>query len=98
MKSLRSAAAAVIALSSLLPAAAPTRWIDSSFVLFWRAPVRAHPGVPLDFQFSVYEADNRALSWSLLDAPPGMTISVEGEVDFPTAPTPVRSLPPRVSG
>lgn len=55
-------------------------WIDSSFVLFWRAPVRAHPGVPLDFQFSVYETDNQALRWSLQGAPAGMTISDEGEV------------------
>ncbi|MCB9497442.1 MAG: right-handed parallel beta-helix repeat-containing protein [Fibrobacteria bacterium] len=57
-------------------------WIDSSFVLFWRAPVRAHPGVPLDFQFSVYEADNQPLAWSLSHAPAGMTISSEGEVSW----------------
>lgn len=77
----------VLALVSNVSASDRRPWIDSSFVLFWRAPVRAHPGVPLDFQFSVYEADNQPLSWSLQDAPHGMTISDDGEVDWIPAPS-----------
>lgn len=87
MKFTGTSTLAIALLAAHCAAAAVSPWIDSSFVLFWRAPVRAHPGVPLDFQFSVYEADNRALSWSLLDAPPGMTISVEGEVDWTPSPS-----------
>jgi hypothetical protein len=84
MKSLKSFfVTALCVFSGEVAASADLRpWIDSSFVLFWRAPVRAHPGVPLDFQFSVYEADNQALSWSLQGAPSGMTISDAGEVDW----------------
>jgi hypothetical protein len=91
--------ALVLLLAGEVAAADRKPWIDSSFVLFWRAPVRAHPGVPLDFQFSVYEADNQDLRWSLQGAPSGMTISDEGEVAWtPSASdTGVREIGVRVT-
>ncbi len=57
-------------------------YLETDFKLFWHNPVRAHPGVPLDFHYSVYEKDNQPLTWELITAPGGMTISQDGEVDW----------------
>ncbi len=57
-------------------------YLETDFKLFWHNPVRAHPYVPLDFHYSVYEKDNQILIWELLTAPNGMTISQDGEVDW----------------
>jgi hypothetical protein len=62
-----------------------TPYIDSSFVLFWPSPVRAHPDVPVDFRFSVYEMNNEALTWQLTGAPNGMTIDTNGKVNWTPA-------------
>lgn len=57
-------------------------YLETDFKLFWDNPVRAHPGVPLDFHYSVYEKDNQPLTWELITAPTSMTISQDGEVDW----------------
>ncbi len=57
-------------------------YLETDFKLFWHNPVRAHPGVPLDFHYSVYEKDNQSLTWELITAPSGMSISQEGEVNW----------------
>ena len=59
-----------------------TEYLETDFKLFWDNPVRAHPGVPIDFHYSVYEKDNQPLTWELITAPTGMTISQDGEVDW----------------
>lgn len=67
------------------PAFAPTPYLERDFVLFWANPTRAHPGVPLDFRFVVYEKDNQRLSWQLFNAPAGMSINSQGKVDWTPA-------------
>ncbi len=57
-------------------------FLEADFKLFWHNPVRAHPDVPLDFHYSVYEKDNQPLNWKLITAPSGMSISQDGEVDW----------------
>lgn len=57
-------------------------FLETDFKLFWHNPVRAHPNVPLDFHYSVYEKDNQPLNWELITAPDGMSITQDGEVDW----------------
>lgn len=54
------------------------QYIDNDFVLFWPYPSRAYPGLPLDFQFIVYEAFKQPLHWEVVSGPAGMTITKEG--------------------
>lgn len=55
-------------------------YIPEDFKLFWRNPIMAHVNVPLDFQFSFYEANNQPLQWSLTNAPVWMSIDQYGRV------------------
>src|SRR5262245_22635321 len=57
-------------------------FLPDDFVLFWPSPVRAHPGVPVRFRFSVYEMSNQPLTWRLSNAPAGMIIANDGRVTW----------------
>lgn len=58
-------------------------YIEEEFKIFWPSPVRAHPGVPLDFRFSFYERNNRPVTWTLVDGPQEMTLdSSTGQLDW----------------
>ncbi len=55
-------------------------YVAEELKLFWPAPIRAHPNVPLDFRFSYYEKDNRVLTWSITNNPTWMTLDQFGRV------------------
>ena len=57
-------------------------YIEEDFILFWPSPVRAYPGIPLDFRFVAYEIDNETLTWELINAPAGMSINQDGAVEW----------------
>lgn len=62
-------------------------YVAEELKLFWPAPVRAHPNVPLDFRFSYYEKDNRVLTWSISNHPTWMSLDQFGRVTgTPTTP------------
>jgi hypothetical protein len=70
----------------ILRAAPRPGFIEDDFVLFWPVPTRAYPGIPLDFRLAAYEADNAPLTWTLQNAPVGMTVNSSGLVEWtPTA-------------
>lgn len=53
-------------------------FIPEDFTLFWAHPARAHPEVPLDFQFIAYEISKQPLTFSLVSGPSGMSLSSSG--------------------
>jgi hypothetical protein len=55
---------------------------QGEFVLLWASPTRAYPEIPLDFRFVVYEEDNQPLTWTLSNAPAGMTIDADGLLNW----------------
>ncbi|OGS22808.1 MAG: hypothetical protein A2314_03890 [Elusimicrobia bacterium RIFOXYB2_FULL_50_12] len=57
-------------------------YIEDDFILFWPDPMRAYPGIPLDFRFVAYEINNETLAWQLVNAPAGMSISQDGTVEW----------------
>lgn len=63
------------------------QYIDNDFVLFWPYPSRAYPGLPLDFQFIVYEAFKQPLHWQVVSGPAGMTITQEGLLQWTPSPS-----------
>jgi len=61
---------------------------DATKFIHWSVPLRAYPGILLDFKLTGYDWFNRALTWSLDAAPTGMTIdSSTGVITWtPTSP------------
>ena len=48
---------------------------DTTTFIHWSVPVRAYPGVDVDFKLTGYDWQNRTITWSLDTAPSGMTIN-----------------------
>lgn len=59
------------------------------FMLWWDMPVRWYTGLAMSHRVSYYEVDNRKLTWSISNAPSGMTIDGTGTISWasPTAGT-----------
>lgn len=59
------------------------------FMLWWDVPRRWYTGIPLSTRISFYEVDNRQITYTLENAPSGMTIDETGLLEWasPTAGT-----------
>ena len=69
--------------SKQIPDTKNTEGTGAAPVVFWPTPVYAHTGIPLNFTMVAFDQENDVLTFSLIDAPAGMTINSEGTIHWP---------------
>ena len=75
----------LLVISLLVPkaeAALPSDAIPVDFKLWWDVPVRAYTGLALAHRVTYYEKENRGITWSLDNAPSGLTVDETGTLSW----------------